>query len=346
MTKKKLVLVDIVSLSRDKKLYGHGPSVARSYYNALRNEFDVILAGSYLYKIEFPENKVIVLPFSIKEKDNRFIFLIKGMINVLYTFSFKSNIIIFQNQFLSPLYYTLSFFKPKNKKIFTIQYQNPLNSQRPNERHFFKKVIHNIDGIISSLNFKKSLPNVRFFQLPDYFPVVDKSEKVNLNKSIDILSIGTVNNSKDLEMVAKFSKNSSLKIVIAGKFFDKKRKYNLEILSNNKIEFIDEYISNDRFKTLIRNSKFVILPYKANHYNSISSGIVYEALYNFSPVIVPDLDSFNFIKQFKLGVVYKSTLLELSSEIFTSPDIYRLNINRFILRERLKLNSFIGFLNV
>jgi hypothetical protein len=103
MKRKKLMLVDIVSLSRDKKLYGHAPSVARSYYNALRNEFDVILAGSYLYKIEFPENKVIVLPFSIKEKDNRFLFLIKGIINVLYTFSFKSNIIIFQNQFLSPL---------------------------------------------------------------------------------------------------------------------------------------------------------------------------------------------------------------------------------------------------
>lgn len=340
---KKLLVVDITSLSRNMSIYGHGIKVAHTYKNALGKQFEVYICGGAPYKNEFNE-AFESLPFYTDLNDSRYIRLIKGCINAVNALLKSGDILIFQNQDITPLYFVLSFW-PKcliKKKIFIIEYSNPLNTpSRPKECKYFDKIQHKIDGVITSLEDVGNIVKCNAFIIPDYFP--DKSVKPkDCEKKYDFACLGTISEKKELEKMVGCIKNTKYKLLIAGKFLDEGRKQSLLDLRLENVTIVDAYLDSDEYNAYLKEARFVVLPYNRKHYEEKSSGVALEAIYNGVPVIAPNIKSFKFVEDYGLGILYNDSFAESFQELNID---YSKNIEKFISNIETVVQNFLQFLD-
>lgn len=341
--KKSLLLVDTTSLSHKGKIYGHGAKVAQNWYCALSDYFNVKVAGSYLYKGIIPDEDFLQLPFPYNENDNTLVYKIKCILNGIRALCSKVDVIIFQNQFITPVYVAIHLFpKKKRKKIYIIEYSNPIDvPNRPNEGRWFLKIQNKINGIITSLTSVSESVSCRSYVIPDYFP--EKSFPICKNKTIDFVVLGTASYQKDYEMVVDALNRTNYTCVIAGNFEDKARYRKLKNLASDNVTIVDQYLSEDQYTSYIEASKFVILPYNREHYSEKSSGVVLEALYLGVPVIVPDVPSFSFVRENELGLLYNRSILEVLRDYPDSVK-YQDSIRKYIEGIEHRISKFVEFL--
>ena len=147
--------------------------------------------------------------------------------------------------------------------------------------------------------------------LPDIIDEKLAHERLNLNtKKKYILFAGLIRKYKGLDLlIDAFKKiseeNQELRLLIAGEFYDDKRKYYNQIKSckiENKVKIFDSFQSKDDLRDLFCASKIVVLPYKS----ASQSGITPLAYKYLRPLVATDLPGLsNQILEDKTGVICK-----------------------------------------
>lgn len=308
---KSVLIADITTLTEEDKIYGHFAKVAKQYESILSEKYNVLIGGGKTYSKYFPDGKVLKLPYSILRSQNygsiknKFQNKMHEFVNACVALKSGCDIIVFQNLNETPIYLGLLLFH--KSQVYLIQYQKGLTGRV--KKILYRLVKKHIQGVITSSDAVGEFYQRPYVVVPDYFPMNKEYKSVQKIK-YDALIIGTINNWKDYESVIQIFSGTDLTLVIAGKFNDKKYLETLKKGTTENITFIDKYLTDDEYISLIEESKFIILPYK-HQYEEKSSGVLLEALYDNRPVIVPDMKSFKMVKEFNLGIVYK----ELDTEI-------------------------------
>ncbi|MGG7214925.1 glycosyltransferase [Clostridium nigeriense] len=308
-------IVDTISLKKNKKIFGHWLNTALQYKNILSKDdsINIFVLGGPVYK-NYIYNNYVRLPFDLEKKmfDRTGIKILfnklKAVINTIAAIKSNTDILIFQDANQTILYTLLRFFKV-NKKIYLIKYSI---DERKQAVKSFNKIKNKISGVITSLDEVGRYYKVPYLIVPDYFP----SEEISMNEKIyDLIIVGTVTEQKDYENVIKAVNKTKLNLKIVGYFNDEQRFNNLKNIANHNIVIENKYISDDEYKNIIKSGKYVILPYKKESYNYKSSGVVLDAIYNGVPVIVPGLNSFEFVKNNKVGLTYNNSFDEIIEDI-------------------------------
>lgn len=332
-----MLLIDIASLNKDGKIYGHGLNVAKNYMKVLCDYFDCYVVGGKGYKNKF--RKFINLPFSINFQEHGFTKNLKGLLNVFFSLLLKADIYIFQSQYNIPILACLKFFPflARNKKIYLITYNDPINNPIfPTEKKWFISVQDKIFGIITSnIEWTNGL-KCKVINLPDYLP--EDNLVLEHKRQYDFAVLGTISEWKNCEMVIDAINKTDYTCLIAGNIEDKTRRDNLCEISGKRITILDEYLSTDTYFHYFSKTSCIILPYNKDYYSKKSSGVVLEALYRNVPVIAPDIDSFKFVEEQGVGWLYKDDISEVLDEYGNSYDEKVKNIEKFIMEMKKRVD--------
>lgn len=347
---KKLIVADISSFSCDGKLIGHWPVSAAMYQKILKNDFNTYVAGSELYKLYISE-KCIALPYgfdvlhklSVKERIEKVLREIK---NCRLLLASDAEIILFQSSgFVSMLYCLLTASKKVigSKKIFFIQYSYQCDGRI--KSFLYKYAKRNITGLITSTNKVGKQYDISYVSIPDYIYIGDFEEKDEEKFLYDFCMVGTMNDSKDIEMIIDtFAKYQKYKVKIAGFFQDKSRFQRLLEKATFNIELIDCYLTEEEFKSIIKNSRYCLLPYKKVH-DIATSGVIYDYLFQNRPVIYRYSENFDFVEKYGAGLAYQNDIEEVLNYIDNTPYIeFKKGIKKLIgdnMKTQKKIIDFI-----
>lgn len=332
----KLLFVDLLNkIDRDaRKPLGHSCYLFRNYSRVLKRCFEVTIAASreYCDSLQDLDLKFLVLPFAsshpAKCKISRWRNLVKAMINSLYVSMYRYKVILIQdpNSLLPVVPIVLL---TRRKKVFIIFYTDVINRGSALSRYFKKKLVRilapRISGVISGskmvVDAFKSF-GIRAFLVPDYLPPDDYNGnfKSFSERKIDFTVLGTMTEGKDLEDVVKTFNATNYKVIIAGRFDDKNRYLRLKKSASSNIKMFDKYLDYDIYIRLLRNSKYIVLPYSKD--TDKSSGVLYDALYAGTPVVYKGNVLRDIIVENKLGIVYNTSLKEVKIEQLINQDTY------------------------
>ena len=327
----KILIADISCFSYKGKPTGHYWKTAKYYKNILKQDFNVIIGGSKEYFTYFDKSEILKFRYSNRSDDNYTLYdtftkIIKEILNIKKAFSYECDIIIFQSCALLSICIALFFIKT-NKKIILIQYTNLLKYFK--YRILYKFIKNKISGIITSIkDVGKSYSN-NYLVIPDYIYEGETNKVQYKSKFIyDFCVIGNIGLGKDIEDIVNVMKKTKYSVIIAGHFNDINRFNNLLRIKSDNIKIINKFISYDKYINIIQNSKYVILPYK-EYYNNASSGVVFDAIFNETPVISTKVNSLNFITKYNLGYQYKVSIKEFLN-INIDYNLLRNNIIKYL----------------
>lgn len=358
--KKKLVIADCLQLI-DINGYpsGHYIKTSKQYANLLGEFYDVIITSSVYYSSHLLNyntmhlnHNVLDNKFGFINKIKRIFKLISNMIKVL---SSNSDKIIIQACDLTVMSICLLFYFG-NKQIYLIRYDD-LNSLSRLKKLAFRVIKHKISGLITGLEKSLTSYNTNGIVVSDYFYDPKENLYKEGNGSIknnqwkyDFSIIGIIREDKNIEDVINTFSGTNYNVCIAGRIVDATRLENLKEKISSNIQIINDYISEEKYKEIITNSKFIVLPYKKG-YNHTSSGVIFDAIYNKKPVIVSNVDSFTFIKKEQLGIVYNNSIEEILPQMSDNNDadyLYEFYINntkKFISKnEKVNKERLVNFL--
>ncbi len=314
---KKIVIADISSFEINGKILGHWPYSAKMYKEILQDEFQVKIAGSQVYEQYF-DRDFIKLPCGIDTTEkNSLISKIKHwkgeIANCRMVLKQDADVIIFQSSGFVPMLFcimTTNEKKLKWKKILFIQYAYQCTSGI--KQFLWDRAKCKISGLITSTDKVGQQYGIDYLSIPDYIYTSDKVvAEVPTTFSYDFCMVGTMNSSKDIEMVVDvFSEHPKYSLIIAGFFKDKERYKALISKKASNIEMRDCYLSNEEFDEIIKQSRFCLLPYK-DTYNNTTSGVIYDYIFRMRPVIFRDMENFRFVTDHGAGIAYQKSVEEI-----------------------------------
>ena len=213
---------------------------------------------------------------------------------------------IFQSYSKLPIYIALTLFKPKSR-IFMIEYHY---STKSGIAGFFRKMaFKRITGIITSSDTVGHSFGKPYIKVSDYIYIPKKIRREE--KKYDFAMLGTIASDKNYEDVIAATSNTKYRVLLAGKFLDNERFEKIRSLAGDNVNILNEYLSEEDYYRYIRQSRFLVLPYIPSSHNGKSSGVVLDSLYQGTPVIATRTDSFAFIEENNLGIVYSSSFQEV-----------------------------------
>lgn len=305
---KEVCLADITTLSLNNKIYGHFYSVAKQYNLLFKNEnFKVLGGATYQEYTEFENNRFYKLPFFIKkEAESKILKFAKELINAMICVNHRCDALVFQSYSKLPIYISLALCNPKSK-VYMIEYQY---SNKKGITGFFRKIaLKKVKGIITSTNQVGEAYGRPYVKVQDY--IYTPSNIPKAEKKYDFAMLGTIASDKDYEDVIFSCKNKKFRVLLAGKFLDSDRLRSIESIAGDNIEIINEYLSDDDYYKYIRESKFIVLPYIPSTHTGKSSGVVLDSIYQGTPVIATNIDTFSFVKKYNLGILYSTSFQEV-----------------------------------
>jgi glycosyltransferase involved in cell wall biosynthesis len=195
---------------------------------------------------------------------------------------------------------TLSFFSEKhfNCEVFLVNHNNLSRVHSLVRKMLFKKVYLSFTGHLLFENiFKENMEKKLKISLDKchvipHFIVDDilSIHKNNNKERLKILYLGNDRDNKGLDVLVSAvnlfdSKNwmGNLEITVAGKL---SKTYN-----SRRIKFKNYRISDNEYKELLKETDFVVLPYRDSFSNRVS-GIFFEALSYEKAIIASDIDIF------------------------------------------------------
>ena len=131
------------------------------------------------------------------------------------------------------------------------------------------------------------LSNNQIF-VPDYFFDESYAGYVSETKIDRILCVGAMRKSKDLDGVIARFRGSDVPVYIVGGFQEKDWLAQLKQQSTPNIRIEDRIVPYDEYYRLIGESRFTIMPYNMNVYETATSGILQEAMFLGSVPIAPE----------------------------------------------------------
>ena len=277
--------------------------------------------------------------------------------------SLNSDLMIVSSQ---DTYFMYKEFKKINiKKIYTVHTVNfipVLHKEKYKKRNLIRK----FNGIKISNIIRKSINNDKLLVLEESTRDYLKKSGIKKTYSIPYISFSQKEINSDSEK--GLIKNN--RFIIPGMIYEgKNHDFVLNAINKNKNKFkninihiagyprkgygtmiVEEakklkefgvtgnfkYLSNNELREEIKLSKFVIIPYSKIRWDQ-TSGIMYDAIKNNRPIIVPDILPFkNYLKKYNFGLSYKendydSFINTLYKATETPIDIFIEEIKKFKL---------------
>lgn len=349
--KKKLIIADITSLKKGKQSFGHFFNVAEMYSKIFENEYDVYISGGPVYKDKF--DKLIPLKYDVDLSEfNNVISKIKTKIKELINARCilkenRDSIIIFQDYSNLSLFLSIYLFNSSNK-IYLIQYKNEVKGGF--QKIIFNKIKHKVNGIICPKESVGKEYGVPYIVVPDYIYIEgDTNKKYDDVIEYDYGVFGIIRQGKDVVGVANLFRESNHKLVIAGSVQDEMMLKELSYISSksSNITFINEYLSKEKYSSLISKTKCVILPYVDDYYNESSSGVVFDILFRGKPVLTKKYSIFEFINKYEVGYLYdRLDNIDLNKFISDKKyNKYKENINKYLSNNKNYIDILVRFIN-
>lgn len=332
---KRIVIADTTSLIRDGKGFGHYTKVAKMYNEMLKENADVIIAGGPLYSEMTDSNHIIQLPFNTEVDKlsgfcNQIISKVRILINCLCLFKAVTDEIIVCQPYSFICLMLGIILKGKGKNIYLIEYKNELHGI---SAILYKVAKHKIKGIICPSEAVGRKYEISYMVVPDYiyYDGCVKKQSVDRNPKYDIGMVGLMSDGKDIEDIVNTYSNTNVRVLIAGYFEDKERINRLIKQKTDNIVIINEYLTDEEYEEFFYKVRYVVLPYK-EYYKEASSGVVFDILFHGNPVITKKYKNFEFIEDYKIGILYEHSLGEVKLDLI-SPEqytFYRNNINVYL----------------
>ena len=305
----RLIIADIHSNNIRGVCSGHYYTVAQNYKDLFGDVCEVKLASGPIYLKNFNQEEMIMLPFDHIAGEPLWKKVVKEVINLrtLLKKTSKDDIIVIQQGAPLSMILGLSLFYRGNRKLFQIQYSNqPMQSRirRFFYRHFVQK---KLTGTICPTDELGKLYGTSYIVIPDYV-YIDKPQVGDdisyEKKQYDFCVVGRLNPDKGVVDVIKQLGGSKYKVLIAGRpeseAFEEKMIEHCKGCSN--IELRLGYVPDNEYISHIKNSKYCILNYQAE-YARRSSGVIFDILFNGTPVIARRCEALSVIEEFNAGYV-------------------------------------------
>lgn len=266
------------------KVIGHGMKVLEDYQKMIKEDFDVhvMITGNTLenlkkdIKVECSFKKNI----RIRENASSWIkisnFLIKQH-NIAKALKQSENDIIWFCNVDFALILHLFINRKKNKKVIITIYRKSYGNNLKDA--IYNKVIKMLGLVIyTGSSFDLSYKNTIY--IPDYFYDASLYTKYqDVEKEEVAVCLGTMNKNKKLEDVINIFNKSDYKLVIAGKFYDKKWAESIAECAHSNIVVMDRYLSNDEYLEYLAKAKYCVIPYDQSVYNNRTSGVLQECIF-------------------------------------------------------------------
>lgn len=349
--KQKIIIADIKSVNTNGKSEGHYFSVARNYLEMLRDDFDVKVAGGPVYRSEFSSNELFELPYD-NTSSNRLLNLARTLINGFYlNKNMGDSTIVFQCSAVTTVLLLLSLINTKSK-FFMIQYDRMIQNSKVKSL-LFKIAKRKICGVICPGDEIGESLELPYCVIPDYVYIPKTMPKCTnyKDRKFDFGMFGILANGKGIYETAEYLSKTQYKVKIAGKIASLPEDiamYEKLLQLAEKNENIDleiGYLSDTVYREYILASKYIILNYSSG-YDLRSSGVILDAIYSRTPVIVKDRTYVQFIKEYGLGCVYLD-LKELKfDELFNAEryEQYQDAIERYLETQKNEHNRMIDFI--
>lgn len=334
---KKLLIIDPLSLHNENgNIIGHSMQLTKNYSQLFSKYFKVKIAGKHEYENQF-QKSFVKLPFSINFGNSNliqgFIDKFKIAINIIYALRQESDYYILYSCSKISLLISLPFL-PK-KRLFIIDYKisskNPINAFYPKIAGFLTSQPSNSYGLVDSFLMNDYYYNSTFW-------------KSQIQKKIyDFSCVGNISLGKQIEDVVTKFQNTDYKVLISGIFEDKNRLKTIQELASSNITIKDGYLSENEYHNIIKKSRYIILPYNKN-YDTHTSGVVYDAIFNGTPIIGTNVTALNIVKEFNLGMCF-NTINEIDlNETEKKYPYFQTNIEHYLQEDHLRFQKLVDFI--
>ena len=348
MTKRKIFVADVRSHNSNGKRTGHFVYLAEMYKKIFNDSCDVLIAGGPVYLNHFTNKELCLLPYDVS--GTSIIDKWHTMLNAIVLFKrAKGEIIVMQQASVITYFVAIALFYRKTSKLFMIQYSNE------GVRTFFRRCLYGlikkkIDGTICPNNIVGKIYGIPYLAIPDYIYIesnVESKKSICKDKIFDFCVLGRISPEKEVVEVVNHLKNKGFKIIIAGlpqtKLLEEELK--LACRGDNNILLKLDYLDDETYQHYISISKFSILNYHAE-YSLRSSGVVFDMIFNNTPVVGRKCTALQLIKEYELGYLYEDLSDFCPNEFLKESkyDKYIQNIYKYKEKHKLyvqQLKSFI-----
>ena len=321
---KKLIIADIRSMSTEGKAVGHYFTVAQNYLDLFKGVCDVKIAGGPVYKGKFKEEDLLLLDYNAEANCNSVENKRRELCNLRQLFDLcKDDVIIFQSSAVSTVYIGITLWA-KKQDIYMIQY-NTMSLNSAVKRFIYKTAKNKIKGMICPDELIGREYQVPYSVVTDYIYTGSQDEKTLISfesKEYDFGFFGIITKDKGVLEVAQYLAKTSYRVVIAGYPVDAELGEKLKNVCKDKknINLKLQYLNEEEYVNGIRNCKYCILNY-SGAYSEHSSGVIYDILFNGTPVIGTDCKALKAVAEFKAGYVYQS-IEDIHLEILMNKKVY------------------------
>lgn len=350
---KRIIIADIKSFNNSGKSTGHYYRVAQNYIDLYSEFCDVKIAGGYIYSKRFENNQLLKLPYETKINRSKIINLLNVLKNAYFLFKRVSDkdVVIMQKSGTLTMFLAIALFANTKNNIFFIEYDTEA-LKSPLGKFIYSIAKKKINGIICPNEIISKAYGIPSCIVTDYiYSKKDKKNDIDFSKKqYDFCVIGSIWPDKGVVEVAQKFKNTSYKLVIAGKpcneIIEKELNYIVRNSPNIKLHL--GYISDTDYNNYIVNSKYCILNYRGC-YNDRSSGVILDILFNRVPVIACRCNATLFLEEENIGYLYNN-LEEFNPAHVMNEKTYNnylKGINNFLIKQdkyREKVISFLGVL--
>lgn len=315
----KIKIIDYIGNSFNNIPIGHPKKVIEQFYNILSDDFDVELVLPEIYMDDFEID--LKVPYYQKIENNKSILkklysTFKKFLNIVDVVKSTEDELLFFVNIDITLFVSLIFVS-RTKKIAIVNYTN-YESNTGNIKSLVKKYIYRIVKDKILLEFSTfNVMSDKF--IPDYY-FISNDQKPERSPEVDLLVIGTINEAKDVISLIQNTVNTNLALRVVGKFYDEN--YYEEVLkcsyNASNITILNKYLSEEEYRDEISRTKYVVLPYRMDIYNNLTSGVFLDAIYNNKPIICPKTPFFEQFIDSNIGIIYSKMndlegLIELHS---------------------------------
>lgn len=350
---KNLYIADIKSANINGKSEGHYFAVAENYTNLFSGKASTFVAGGPLYKDRFANYYALpydTIPSKGKSRNKLATFL--NACSVLR--KIENSVIIFQCSAVSTVCLALTLIKPKSE-VYLIQYDTYMLASKI-KRIIFNQAKKRIKGIICPGHEIGEALQVRQCVVPDYIYCQNDEDATYSEKKYDFGMFGILANGKGVYEAAEALAKTTYRVKIAGKVAnlpeDQEMISKLKKLceKHDNIDLEIGYLSDEAYDTYIKKTKYIVLNY-SDSYALRSSGVILDAIYRKTPVIVRQRKYAEFVRDHNIGIVYDDisnfdfaasleksqyqTYIENIGEYLQEQDMHRKRLVNFVMNTGL-----------
>lgn len=333
---KRVIIADICSMVIDGNAVGHYFTVAQNYFDIFKDICEVKIAGGPIYKKKFNIENLLLLDCNAESNCSSIENKYRELRNLHQLFNLcRDDVIIFQSSAVSTVYVGIALWA-KKQDIYMIQY-NTMSLNSVIKRFIYKTVEKKIKGVICTDELIGRSYHVPYIVVTDYIYTGNQNGQSFVSfdsKKYDFGVFGIITKDKGILEVVEYFAKTNYHIIVAGYPADEELGEELKRVCRNvkNIDLKLQYLNEDEYINGIKDCKYCILNY-SGAYSEHSSGVIYDILFNGTPVIGKMCKALKAVDEFKTGSVYER-IEDLNLDSFMDKNIYKEYCQNILLFKR------------